>query len=47
MRPEDNFTSTVDGAAAYQDIHFGDDWEPERLPTVAELDREAWEAGER
>lgn len=36
MEREDNFTSTVDGAAAFERWHHGDDYEDDR-PDLADV----------
>lgn len=43
-RPEDDFTSTVDGAAAFERHYGRDDYEDDR-PTLLELqrDEQGWE----
>lgn len=45
MRPEDNFTTTVDAAAAFEWLHGEETWDDR--PTLAQLQREDYEAGER
>jgi hypothetical protein len=44
MTRRDNFTPTVEAAAAYEAAHYAHTWDRDDTPTLAELEREEAES---